>query len=507
MRPAVTAAQMRAIEARATALGVPTASLMANAGAALAQLAAKHLAQAGRCVVVCGPGNNGGDGFVAALRLASAGQYVVVQPLTDTSSGDAGSARDALRLAHPEVLLRPVFEPQRGDVVIDAIFGTGLSREPTGPFADAITRINAWRTAGATVVSADVPSGLDADEGRGWPSVVTADHTVCFGCLKRGLAIEPGASLAGQVSVVDIGVPRAALEALAGDTPVVELEEADAIRRLPPRAANTHKGTYGHVLLIAGSPGKSGAAALAGLGALRGGAGLVTVAAREDGLSDVLRHAPELMGAALGSDGGLAPADELATLQASVGKAALVVGPGLNRGPGTPAWLEALLGRPGVPLVLDADGLNALAGHLDALAAARRPVILTPHPAELARLTELTTTQVNADRLGVSTRFAVAHSCVIVLKGARTVIASPNGAAFINPTGNAGMATGGTGDVLAGLIGALCGQGLAPLDAAIVGVFAHGLAGDLAAAQHGKLGLIASDVAHALGQVWVRWTR
>ncbi len=507
MRPAVTAAQMRAIEARAATLGVPTASLMANAGAALAQVAAKHLAQAGRCVVVCGPGNNGGDGFVAALRLASAGHYVVAQPLTDESTGDAGPARAALRLAHPEVLQRPGFEPQKGDVVVDAIFGTGLSREPIDRFAEAIARINTWRAAGATVVAADVPSGLDSDEGRAWSSVVQADHTVCFGCLKRGLAVEPGASLAGQVSVLDIGVPRAALEALAGQTPVVELEEVDAIRRLPPRAANTHKGTYGHVLLIAGSPGKSGAAALAGLGALRGGAGLVTVAAREDGLGDVLRHAPELMGAALGSDGGLAPSDELATAQASVGKAALVVGPGLNRGPGTPAWLQALLSQPGVPLVLDADGLNALAGHTDALASARRPVIITPHPAELGRLTGMSAAQVNADRLGVATRFAVAHACVVVLKGARTVIASPSGAAFINPTGNPGMATGGTGDVLSGLVGALCAQGLAPLDAAIVGVYAHGLAGDLAAERHGRLGLIASDVVQALGEVWVRWSR
>jgi NAD(P)H-hydrate epimerase len=305
------------------------------------------------------------------------------------------------------------------------------------------------------------------------------------------------------VELAEIGLPAAAELGLAGP-PLYLVEEASARALLPARRADTHKGTFGHVLVVAGSPGKTGAAALAALGALRGGAGLVSVAARPSDLAAILAHAPEVMGAPLPGAGPLGDADLPALLAAAEGKAALVVGPGLAI---ARTALAALISGCGCPLVLDADGLNALAGELAPLGKARGGLVLTPHPGEAGRLLGLETAAIQADRLGAARRLAAAAGAVAVLKGARTVIARPDGTAYLNPTGNPGMATGGTGDVLAGLTGALLAQGLAPADAAVVATYAHGLAGDLAARVHGQLGLVASDLAAALGQVWSRWAR
>jgi NAD(P)H-hydrate epimerase len=506
MTPLLTAAEVRALEARSGEAGVPPALLMERAGAALAEAALAEAAPGGRFLVVCGPGNNGGDGLVAARALLHAGRHVRVELVGDAARLPEDPRRNLQALASLGLTPAPLPRDagvREGDVVVDALFGTGLSRAPEGALADAVERVRAWRAEGARVVAADLPSGVQGDTGRAFTPAVEADVTVAFGVLKPAHALEPGASHAGRVRRVDIGLavwPPA-------EGPLALLEEADARALLPARRADTHKGTYGHVLVVAGSAGKTGAAALAGLGALRGGAGLVSVAARADALPAVLQHAPELMGVPLAGEGPLGPADLEALLAAAEGKDALVLGPGIPRGPGTPRLLDALLQALPVPCVLDADGLNALAEDVGLLARARAPLVLTPHPGEMARLVGADTKSVQADRPGVARAFAGRHRVVLVLKGARTLVAGEDGRLRVNPTGNPGMATGGTGDVLAGLTGALLAQGLAPLDAASVAAYAHGLAGDLAARRTGLAGLVAGELLTGLSEVWTRWQR
>ena len=373
----------------------------------------------------------------------------------------------------------------------------------TGRLAGLISAANAARTAGAKVVAVDLPSGLSADTGQVLGVAVRADATVTFGYLKRGLVLHPGAALAGRSEVVDIGLPRACEAALG---PPCELLEEDGVLGLVPRRPpDAHKGTMGHVLVVAGSADKPGAAALACLGALRSGAGLVTLATRAGGHA-VARRYPEIMGETLAGDGPLAPADLDALLAAAEGKDALAIGPGIPRGEGTAELLGQLLQALDVPVVLDADALNALATRPDLLKGAAVDLVLTPHPGEMARLTGGTVAEVQADRLGVASDFARRNDAYLVLKGSRTVIADPDGALAVSPTGNAGMATGGSGDVLSGIIAALMAQGVAPGSAARVAVYAHGLAGDLAAARTGQAGLVATDLAGALCEVWTRWS-
>jgi len=285
------------------------------------------------------------------------------------------------------------------------------------------------------------------------------------------------------------------------------LEESDARERVPIRAADSHKGEYGHVLLIAGSFGKTGAAALAGLAALRAGVGLASVAIRPQAMTAVMSHAAELMGIPLSGEGALRLADLDVLVGAAEGKRSLVIGPGIAVGDETSALLGALLRRCDLPCVLDADGLNAVRGELELLRQARAPLLLTPHPGEMARLLRRSTAEIQADRIAAVRALASGTNAVAVLKGARTLIGLPDGTVYVNPTGNPGMATAGTGDVLSGVCGALLAQGLAPADAAICGVFAHGLAGDLVSQRTGRAGLIASDLLAGLQEVWVRWRR
>ncbi len=503
MKPLLTAEEMRACEAAAGRAGVSTRELMERAGQALAEYAQRLAGPEGRFAVLCGPGNNGGDGLVAARHLALRGRQVLVVLLSrpealkedsranlDALTGMGGSAAGALE----------DFSPREGDVAVDALLGTGLNRAPEGALADAIHTLWKWRARGVRVVSADVPSGLASDSGLAFRPAVQADVTVAFGALKVGEALEPGASLSGEVHLADIGLtPDEALVSL--------LEEEDARGWLPQRRADSNKGTYGHLLVVAGSRGKSGAAALAGLAALRSGVGLCTVATPENALSDVLGHAPELMGFGLDDDKPLGPLHLEALLEAAEGKDALVLGPGIARGKKTHQLIAQLLERFPGPVVLDADALNAVAGRLEVLRAAQGPLLLTPHPGEMARLSGLSVAEIQSNRVAVAQDFARAHRVVLVLKGARTVVASPDGRARINPTGNPGMATGGTGDVLSGICGALLAQGLAPVDAASAAVYAHGLAGDLEQEWRGDLGLIASDLLSGLTSVWARWNR
>jgi NAD(P)H-hydrate epimerase len=508
MQSALTAAQMREAEQAAEArFGMPSALLMENAGRALAEVARSVAGAGGRFTVVCGPGNNGGDGLVAARFLREGGARVAVTIVGDPGRMTPEARRNLQALeAHgvSSQAMEALPELRAGDVVVDAIFGTGLSRAPTGPFLDAIIRIQEWRRAGAKVVAADVPSGLQSDTGEALSPCVEADITVSFGYLKRGQVLEPGATYCGELRRVDIGLPAHEL----GSPLLLQLvEEADARRVVPPRGADTHKGTYGHVLVVAGSRGKSGAAALVAKAALRSGAGLVSVATRADVLDAVLAHAPEVMGIPLENAGPLGLADLEPLLAAAEGKDALVIGPGIPRGPETGSLIGQLIERVGAEIVLDADALNAIATDLSVLRRAKRHVVVTPHPGEMARLTGRPTKEVQKHRLDVARDFAMEHGVTVVLKGARTLVSSVDGELYVNPTGNPGMATAGSGDVLSGICGAFLAQGFQVPDAIWAAVYTHGLAGDLAAARRGKVGLIASDIIKGLCDVWTRWDR
>jgi NAD(P)H-hydrate epimerase len=392
-----------------------------------------------------------------------------------------------------------------GDVVVDAILGTGLARAPEGALAGAIARIEAARVAGARVLAVDVPSGLSADTGRPLGACVRADRTVTFAFQKRGLVLYPGATHAGEVVVADIGIPLEAARRVPVGCEL--LSEVEARLLVPPRAPDAHKGDAGRLLVVAGSAGKTGAAHLALLGALRGGVGLVTLAARPEVLPLALAGRPEAMSAALVGEGPLGRAD-LATLLALARDVdAIAVGPGIPRGPETAELLRAFLSRARKPAVVDADGLNALAEAPAAVAEIGVPLVLTPHPGEMARLCGITVDDVQADRIGVAAGRARAWGVAIVLKGARTVVADPDGPPAIVPTGNAGLATGGTGDVLAGLCGALLAGGLPPAAAARASAWVHGRAGDLAARRVGERGLVAGDLGDAIGACWAEWRR
>lgn len=509
MKRALTAQEMRAVDAAAADHGMPASVLMENAGNALADAALKLAAPGGRFLVLCGMGNNGGDGLVAARKLSALGRTVNVElmGLAEALDGDPARNHKALKASGVSIAKTPDDLPVGpGDVVIDALLGTGLSRAPEGKYADAIGRISVWRASGAKVVSADLPSGLQSDTGAPMAPCVTADVTLSFGFLKLGEAIEPGASRCGAIEVVDIGIPRGAHSVL-GDPAVFLLEEGDVKGRLHERKPDAHKGSFGHVLVVAGSWGKTGAAALSGIAALRAGAGLVTVATRPEALVPVMQHAPELMGVELLNEGPLGLGDLNALLDAADGKAAVVFGPGIARGDETGKLIAAFLEELTIPCVLDADGLNALEGQLDVLGKAKGDLLLTPHPGEMSRLTGRTVVEIQKDRIGAARSLAKERQIVVLLKGARTVIAREDGNVFINPTGNVGMATGGTGDVLSGICGALFAQGLSSEDTAVTGAYVHGLAGDLVAQRRGKMGLIASDLLGGLGEVWVRWGR
>lgn len=515
----VTTEEMRRLDAAASeSFGIPALVLMENAGAAVARAAREHLSSSRhRAVVLCGPGNNGGDGLVAARHLAQAGIDVSVLLTRAELPGDAGvnlaiCRKIGMRLySWPEdaegAAVLDALVP--GDLVIDAIFGTGLKRAPQGAARAAIEAANAARARGVQVLSVDLPSGIDGDTGEVLGLAVTADATVALACLKQGIATGPGLEFAGRVCVADISIPAAAQRALPGPWTAL-LSEADARALLTPRALGFHKGNAGHVAVVAGAAGKSGAAAMAGLAALRSGAGLVTIAGRRAEVEAAQRFSPELMGAEIAGRGPLTMEDLPRLLDVCGGVDALAVGPGLDLGTQAPELLAGLIAEVSVPIVLDADALNALATAEDLaqiLAKARAPLVLTPHPKEMSRLARMPVEQVQSHRVGVARHFAMDHGVVLALKGARTAIAEASGEVAIIPTGNPGMATAGTGDVLAGCIAALCAQSLSAWSAARTAAFAHGLAGDLMARRKGALGLTATDVICGLGLVWKRWKR
>ena len=498
---------MRRLDALTIARGISGETLMERAGELAAEVLRERFAREARrgVVIVAGKGNNGGDAFVVARLLARRRIACQVFLAGDESrvGGDARAnlrrwkrMRGALREIGPKGVGPLAAAAARAGVIVDGLFGTGL-RGPLDERAQAIVEtINA---AGAPIVAIDVPSGLDADRGVALGAAVQATVTVTFGYPKVGLLVHPGAELAGEVVVADIGLDANALREVSPRQRLLTSEAVAAA--LPRRARDSHKGTYGHLLVLAGALGKSGAAMLCGRAALRAGAGLTTIGSPAPALGAILSHTPELMTEPLADDAGawaFSTADTSGLARALEGKDAVVIGPGIGATPATQALVEWLIASLTVPLVIDADGLNCLAGHVGWLANKRAPIVLTPHPGEMARVAGSSTADVQADRVGSARRLAAEHGITVVLKGARTLTAAPSGVVSINPTGNAGMASGGMGDALAGMVGSLLAQGLDPDEAAEVAVFWHGAAADRVAARRGEAGLLASDVIEEL---------
>ncbi|HXJ34221.1 MAG TPA: NAD(P)H-hydrate dehydratase [Candidatus Eisenbacteria bacterium] len=494
-----TAAQMRALDQWTIEHGTPGHVLMERAGKGATRVLRRSLPR-GRTVVVCGRGNNGGDGFVIARHLRRAGAAVEVWLAGSPKAvqGDAARMLAAWRRAggrvHECTTAADVAALRRGleraAVVVDALLGTGLNAPVAGLHAEIIDAMNG---AGRPIFAVDIASGLSADTGRPLGTAVHATLTATFGHPKVGQHLYPGIEHTGTLEIVDIGLRD---EGLATIGPAVDLLEAGEVGRLlPPRPRGAHKGTFGHVLVIAGSRGKSGAALLAAEAAGRAGAGLVTLASAA-ALQPVLEgHVREAMTASLpdGRDGTMALGDGIALTRLLEGKAAVVCGPGVGANSDTRILVAAIARTARAPLVVDADGLNCVAG-TSVLRERPAATVVTPHPGEMSRLLEITIAEVQADRLRVARQLAARDRIVVVLKGARTIVAAPDGQAAVVPTGNPGMASGGTGDVLAGIVGGLLAQGLQPFDAARLGAFAHGLAGDRVALRQGETGLLAHDL-------------
>ncbi len=503
----VTAEQMREMD-RLTIqkYGVPSLTLMERAGERIAQAILERFARNAKkgVLIVAGKGNNGGDGFVVArwLKKARIPCEVALLARQDELSPDAAhNCRAFLKLKGKVSEVAASDGGLLGErtgkhgLIVDAILGTGVKNQVCGLYADAITWIN---TSGLPVVAVDIPSGIDTDTGVPLGVAVQAEMTVALGFAKRGQVIYPGVDSVGELVIADIGI---ADEAVAEVGPDTELLDRETVRWLVPRrAANTHKGSYGHVLVLAGSRGKTGAAILACRAAMRCGAGLTTLAAPRSLNNIFASSLVEVMTAPLRDNAAeeMEPLGDEDWRRLLERKDVLLFGPGIGVNAATQNSLRWLLRNLEIPWVIDADGLNNLALDIDRLKHAKVAPVLTPHPGEMARLTGKTTADVNTARIENSRAFALTHRCHLVLKGARTVIATPTGKIFINPTGNPGMASGGMGDALAGILAALLGQGLSPEDAMKLGVYLHGFIGDRVAAVNGGIGLIASDIIRGL---------
>ncbi len=499
------AAEMRALDERAIhEYGIPGVVLMENAGRATVEAIRRWRGQLSgqTAAIVAGPGNNGGDGLVIARHLHQAGCRVVVFALVQPAiwRGDAAiNWRIVQKLQLGIVEVGNNEEAQacqsgfmQADFLVDAIFGTGLTRRVEGHYATMIELMN---QSGLPIVAVDIPSGLNSDDGKPLGLCVRAGLTVTYGLAKPGQVIQPGAEYVGRLEVADIGIPLEIVEEAGLKTEL--LESSGIARLLPPRRTHSHKGTFGHLMVLAGSQGKTGAALLVALGALRAGVGLVSLGVPQQ--LDAIFEASllEAMTIPLASDYFLGREDYVAIAQALAGKDALVLGPGLGTDAETADLVARLYGEVCLPMVVDADALTALGQSLP-VCASQAARVLTPHPGEMARLTGLTIQEIQADRLAVASAYAKENGVVLLLKGAATVIAGPDGRLAINSSGNPGMAAGGMGDVLAGVIGALMAQGVAAWDAACLGAFVHGLAADRLARVRGRGGFLASEMAAEL---------
>ena len=492
---------MREIDRRATAeYGLPSLLLMENAGLEVCEAAARMLSGVeGRPIlVVSGKGNNGGDGFVAARHLTDAGADVTIAIAADVDQ-IKGDARTNLEIVfRMGIRCLEIYEvsdlrdPMDScDLIIDALLGTGIKGAVTGLAAEIIGAINA---SGKPVLAVDLPSGVNADTGELAGPCIDAIETVTLALPKLGVVSCPAAKYAGYLTVGDIGVPDALVEKMDLK---LDLITDDMVRDLlPAREPDAHKGTYGHLAVFAGSVGMTGAACLSSEAAARVGAGLVTLGCPWS-LNDILEvKLTEAMTVPLPETGTRGLARDAVDASRDLLKRcnSVAVGPGLGRDPDTVRFVHAILPKLDHPMVIDADGLNAVAENTEIFSQLRARAVITPHPGEMSRLTGTETAVIQSDRLMAAREAAAKFGVVVVLKGAGTVIAAPDGRAFVNLTGNAGMASGGMGDVLTGAIGGFLAQGLSALDAAICGVYLHGIAGDLAAEDLGVAGLLASDL-------------
>jgi hydroxyethylthiazole kinase-like uncharacterized protein yjeF len=507
----VTAAEMRETD-RVTSerFGVPSLTLMENAGSAVAEFVTTHYPSAKRIGVICGKGNNGGDGFVAARKLHEAGKDVRMLLLAERSElrGDAAEMFTKLPLAPVIVSAKEQLKAESAgavfaaDVLVDAILGTGFRPPVSELYAEAIAALNA---SPASVVAVDIPSGADADVmGEQVGAVARADAVVTFTAPRPAHIF--GMLTPGPTVISSIGSPD---EAIVSSLQLNLITARDIAPLIGPRSPTANKGSFGHVLVLGGATGKAGAAAMAGMAVLRAGAGLSTVATAKSVLATVGGFHPELMTEPL--DETDAGSISLASLQQGrmdalvKGKTVLAVGPGISRHPDTAAFVRGVIKKYKMQIVLDADGLNAFEDRAAELKNKAGALVITPHPGEMARLTGLTIAAVQRDRLNVARSFGREHQLIVVLKGHRTLVAQPDGTVWVNTTGNPGMATGGTGDILTGMVSGLIAQNPDRVaEAVIAAVHLHGLAGDVARESMGEHSLVATDLLTALPEAFRR---
>jgi hydroxyethylthiazole kinase-like uncharacterized protein yjeF len=485
--------------------GIPGAVLMENAGRASYRLLKEEYLKAGtKLAIVCGRGNNGGDGYVIARYALRDGFEHVLLSCADPRElkGDAALNMELYRtMGGCVVVVNGADEARAGmheaDVIIDAIFGTGLSKQVEGLEKAVIEEMNA---SGRPIVAVDIPSGLDALRGVPLGAAVKAASTYTYGYAKVGQLLYPGASYVGALTVVDISLPPAAEQEIGIDGHVVD---GDMFRRLlKVRAPWAHKGTFGHALVVSGSTGKTGAAAMTCDAALKVGAGLVTLviprslnSIMEVKLTEAMTYPVEDSGKGRLT---LEAFDEIAAFARD--KDAIVIGPGLSTAEETMALVRKLFVELDKPFVVDADGITSFQGHLDLIKERKGNAVFTPHPGELGRLIRMSPADINADRRAVGCRFAETHGIDLVLKGARTLVCGADGSLYINPTGNASLAKGGSGDVLTGLIGGLVAQGYTVREAALLGVYLHGYIADTWVETHTDMDLVAGDLLKGIGE-------
>ncbi|HXM63864.1 MAG TPA: NAD(P)H-hydrate dehydratase [Terriglobales bacterium] len=505
----VAASEMRNIDcATSQRFGVPSLTLMENAGTAVAEFVVARYPLAERIGVICGKGNNGGDGFVAARKLKVAGKEVRIVLLAEPAElrGDAAEMFAKLPVA-PVIVkssedlkqeqARAVFE---SEVLLDAILGTGFKPPVSGLYAEAIRLMNA---SSAPVVAVDIPSGADADVmGEQTGAVARADAVVTFTAPRPAQVF--GRLTDGSTLIAPIGSPE---EAIVSSLQLNLITAHEIAPLVGPRPLAANKGNFGHVLVIGGALGKAGSVAMAGMAALRTGAGLSTVATPKSVLATVAGFHPEIMTEPLDeTDVGTISIRASGPLDALItGMTVLAVGPGISRVPETSEFVRTLVIKCKTPLVLDADGLNAFEGRASELNGKGRTLVITPHPGEMARLTASTIAAVQRDRINVARTFAREHELIVVLKGHRTLIARPDGTVWVNTTGNPGMATGGTGDILTGMVSGLIAQNPERIvEAVIAAVHLHGLAGDVACESMGEYSLVATDLVKAFPEAFRR---
>ncbi len=518
----VTAEEMRSIDEKTIRkYGISGSILMERAGLAVA-VKIRELFDKQKVIVLSGGGNNGADGIVAARNLYNWGWNVKVLLMAkDNKLGPDCRAqyRIARKAGVPfESRTKLTDKDLHGAVVVDALLGTGINKPVNSPLSDVMAFLN---RSDVRVVSVDIPSGISSDNGRINGEAVLADYTVTFGLPKIGHFIWPGAMHTGRLFIEDIGFPRELLHSELLETQIIE--QADASFLLPERTRYSHKGDYGHVLIVAGSKGKTGAALMAAKACIRSGAGMITIGVPETLMDVFQERVTEEMVLPLPDNGhGILSGDASVDILDFLSKKAdvLAIGPGISSGPGIEKLLRTLLLSATAPMVLDADAINSISGHTDVLSRTKAPVILTPHVGEMARLIGkglakdkgMTTADerskiraaIENDRINIAVSFAKETGTCLILKGAPAIVSGPEGMTFINTTGNPGMATAGAGDVLTGVVAAFLAQGLNPSDASVLSVYLHGLAGDIAAAEKGMHSLIATDIIEKIPEAFIR---